>query len=55
MRKETTQVGYGGKFLNDPHSGEIVLEIVLSLPFVAILMPAHYLYIVPNGIIAAKA
>merc|ERR1719240_1049082 len=35
-----------------PKDGEHVMEICLSLPFVAILMPAHYYYIVPNAIAA---
>jgi len=38
----------------DPFNGEILMEIGLSLPFVAVLMPAHYLYIVPNAILAAQ-
>jgi hypothetical protein len=35
-----------------PKDGEHFMEICLSLPFVAILMPAHYYYIVPNAIAA---
>jgi hypothetical protein len=35
-----------------PKDGEHLMEICLSLPFVLILMPAHYFYIVPNAIAA---
>lgn len=46
---------YGPYMLpKDPLNGEILMEIGLSLPFVAVLMPAHYLYIVPNAILAAQ-
>jgi hypothetical protein len=37
---------------SNPEDGEQLMEICLSLPFVAILMPAHYYYIVPNAIAA---
>jgi hypothetical protein len=45
---------YGTRLIpSEPKNGEHLMEICLSLPFVAILMPAHYLYIVPNAIAAS--
>jgi hypothetical protein len=44
---------YGTSLIpSTPQDGEHLMEICLSLPFVAILMPAHYYYIVPNAIAA---
>lgn len=46
--------GYG-QGLPSARSGEILLEIAIALPFCAVLLPAYYLYIVPNGLLAAKS
>lgn len=47
---------YGSRLIpSAPKDGEHLMEICLSLPFVAILMPAHYFYIVPNAIAAGMS
>jgi hypothetical protein len=48
-------VGLAHRWFSDPSSGELILEIMLSVPFIAGLLPAHYYYIVPNILDVGKA